>query len=749
MIIKIQYFEQSGKKMFSAFYRRVLCLLGIFLLAVALDSVQAHSTQPPVEATTMATTTAASVSRKKMEKSIYLLADDMLRTVVYLALSAVFAGLTIGIMCMDTLTIDIIATSGPEPDRTYASQILPLRRQGHKTLCTLILSNMLMNVLVVQEVSAVLDRVHEIEALGFMRQALKENDTVTSFVVSTLAILIFTEIIPMSICKSKYSLRIAAAGSILVHIAMVLVYPVAASLGWLLDRFVPHDAGQIYDRNELRKLMLLHCEAHGDRSGLVKSELQLLMAAMDFHERKASDIMTPIERTTVVRAEEVITMELIERLWTSGRSRIPVIQEPNNYIGVLLVKDLLTVPMPIGDADPITIEELLKAKSRVFATVNLNSPLPSLLRAFQHAKTHLFLVTGEAEVEEGVTNEGEENIRFHYCVRKPWFEKGENVVGIVTLDDVTEALIKGEIYDEYDCYEFSAEDHLNCPSTSVCVLKKGVPMPLPEPKQAPRANFCSYYVHNLQNVPLTESQVWSVAYYLTRAVNSFFLWHPGYVKMLLDECGDEQLVPPSVSFGDDTSVEGTRSSLQRFPVTSSPITSEHSESTRISPQFSLETSREDPYSNPLALAPDERFVLYRDGVATTVFTLVLAGKVVASVGPSKFPLKRSCFQCLAEEALTSSDYAPEFDAVVLSPTRVYRIPKELYSRYLDYNAVYTKTYDKLVMLGMSSVDVAQHAPKSDSLTQRPGDAGQRQPHGDDKEGLLQRQKESNMYGTFV
>ncbi|RNF09852.1 putative receptor-type adenylate cyclase GRESAG 4 [Trypanosoma rangeli] len=732
--------------MFSASHRGVIFLVGIFLLAMTLDSVWALSTHASVQ-TTMEATATSSVVSYKMEEDIYLLVQDIVRTVVYLSLSAVFAGLTIGIMCMDALTIDIIATSGVEPDRTYASQILPLRRQGHQTLCTLILSNMLFNVLVVQQVGVVLDRVHELRGLGSMGEALKNNDNLASFVISALAILIFTEVIPMSICKSKYSLRIAAAGCILVRIAMVLVYPVARFLGCLLDIFVPHDAGQIYDRNELRKLMMLHCEAHGDRSGLVRSEVQLLMAAMDFHERKVSDIMTPIEQTTVVKAEEIITTKLIEWLWACGCSRIPVVQVPNNYIGVLLVKDLLMVPMPINDVDPITIGELVKAKSRGFVTVNLNASLPSLLRALQHAKTHMFLVTSEVKLDEATAKEGDQAIVFHSPIRKSCFEKGEKIVGIVTLEDVTEALIKEEIYDEYDSHEFSVDDYSNCLCASVSIHTEGILMPLQEPKRVPRANFYSYYVHNLQNIALTESQVWSVAYYLTRTVTAFFLWHPGYVKMLLDECGDEQLIPLATPVAEEASVEASRISLQHFSPRSSLVMSERSESTRISPYYSLEASNVDLCTNPLSVVRDERFILYREGVATNIFTLVLGGEVVVSVCPSHFPLKRRSFQWLGEGALTSLSYTPDFDAVVLSPTRLYRIPQELYTRYLGYNDVYSKTYDKCVM-SIGSADVVQRSPTNVSLTQRSEGHGQLQSRGDDKEGLLRRRNESNLYGTF-
>ncbi|ESS62832.1 hypothetical protein TCDM_09447 [Trypanosoma cruzi Dm28c] len=725
------------------FQRKTLLLLGIFFLVMALDSVGVFaSNSKPSEKSTGKPV----VSRRQMNKNIYQVAHHALYVLVYLSLSAVFAGLTIGIMCMDTLTIDIIATSGPEPDRTYASQILPLRRQGHQTLCTLILSNMLLNVLVVQETAVLMDYVHELEAFGSIGWAVKENNDVTSFVLSTVLIFIFTEIIPTSICKSKHSLRIAAAGCVLVRIAMVLMYPVAISLGWLLDRFVAHDAGQIYDRNELRKLMILHCEAHGDRSGLLKSEVKLLMAAMEFQERRVRDIMTPVDQTTVVRAEEVITAEVIERLWNCGRSRIPVEQTPQKYIGVLLVKDLLTLPMPIGDRPPITIGELVKAKSRVFATVDANTLLPTLLRLFQQVQTQMFLVSREKEI----AGESEETAPSYILLRTPnHLEAGKKIVGIVTLEDVTEALIKEEIYDEYDRYEFPSDNHLDCLTHCVHIHNKEIPMPFPEPAQVPRANFYSYYVHNTENIPLTEAQVWSVAYYLTRAVNAFFLWHPGYVKMLLDECGDQQLIPPQVGFGDEVAVENTGSSFQRYPPLNSPTKSENFDTVPTVPIISTSGEGQEFFSPTfLSVVPDECFVLYRDGVQTTVFTLVLGGTVQAFVGSSKFPLRRRSFQWFAEEALTLENYVPDFDAFVLSPTRVYRIPKDVYARYLRYNEIYTHTYDKIVMMGKKTTGMNQHASSHALSTQREEVFQKRQAKGDDREGLLKTQKESGLYGTF-
>ncbi|ORC92604.1 putative receptor-type adenylate cyclase GRESAG 4 [Trypanosoma theileri] len=735
-----------------------IIFLGVVALYLTIQVVDASSNY-----SSQISPTEVNISKHKMEKRIYSLMDHLLRIGVYLFLSAVFAGLTIGIMCMDTLTIDIIANSGPEPDRTYASQIQPLRRQGHQTLCTLVLSNMLMNVLVVQETSKIIDLINDLEGNGLVQQAVDQNGALASFIVSTVIIIIFTEIIPMSICKSKYSLRIAAAGCTLVRIAIILVYPVAMPLGKLLDCFVPHDAGQIYDRNELRKLMALHCETHGDRSALATTELQLLIAAMDFHEKKVRDIMTPIEEVISVRASEVITSKVIEQLWESGCSRIPVEMSPGDYVDVLLVKDLLTLTIPIDKSEPITIGEFVRNKSRIFATVSAKTSLPTVLRFFQHSKTHMLLVTqgekeDEKEADGGTKNDDHEiNVYSFYNTRPP-LGKRQKFVGIVTLEDLVEALIKGEIYDEYDCYEYCIQDRPHSAHTSIPMALNGVPLPEPEPAEMPRANFYSYYVHMDANVPLTEAQVWAVAYYLTRAVSAFFLWHPGYVKMLLDECGDEQHIPPLETTpptpikheqgegGEGGEEEEESDTLDSPLVLSTGVLFSDTSSALPLPFGSA--MRMDRFPDLISKAADERFILYRNGEESKYFTLVLGGKVDVLVKPNNFVFKRRSFEWLADKVLTTAYYAPDYDAVILSPTRIYRISKERYEQYLVYNNVYNRTCERMEFAKRKPPASVRRPLPRPASTQVIMGSKTRTTRDDDKKKLLRPQDESNLYGTF-
>uniref|UniRef100_A0A7S1PL17 CNNM transmembrane domain-containing protein n=1 Tax=Neobodo designis TaxID=312471 RepID=A0A7S1PL17_NEODS len=124
---------------------RIAWLLVIFAviaaLAVAADEAAATGEAPPGgEAESPPTEEPHKLNTQ----------TQVLLAVVLIALSAVFAGLTLGIMAVDTLSLEIIASAGSEPDRTHAQTILPVRRKGHQTLCTLVLGNMWANVMIAQ-----------------------------------------------------------------------------------------------------------------------------------------------------------------------------------------------------------------------------------------------------------------------------------------------------------------------------------------------------------------------------------------------------------------------------------------------------------------------------------------------------------------------------------------------------------------------------------------------------------------------
>lgn len=60
-----------------------------------------------------------------------------------LALAAVASGMTLGYMSLDTIGLEIVASSGSAEEAAAATVILPVRKQGNLLLCTLLLTNTL------------------------------------------------------------------------------------------------------------------------------------------------------------------------------------------------------------------------------------------------------------------------------------------------------------------------------------------------------------------------------------------------------------------------------------------------------------------------------------------------------------------------------------------------------------------------------------------------------------------------------
>ena len=65
--------------------------------------------------------------------------------VILVLLSGVFAGLTLGYMSLDETQLQVLMTTGDEIQKARASKIMPIRKDGHLLLTTLLIANMITN----------------------------------------------------------------------------------------------------------------------------------------------------------------------------------------------------------------------------------------------------------------------------------------------------------------------------------------------------------------------------------------------------------------------------------------------------------------------------------------------------------------------------------------------------------------------------------------------------------------------------
>lgn len=114
---------------------------------------------------------------------------QILMIVILLSFSALFSGLTLGIMSLDTTGLEIVM-SGDDPEAAANAKVIyPVRQDGNLLLCTLLLGNVMVN------------------ALLSILMAEYTGGTVGLF-SSTLLIVVFGEILPQAIV-SKLACRIS------------------------------------------------------------------------------------------------------------------------------------------------------------------------------------------------------------------------------------------------------------------------------------------------------------------------------------------------------------------------------------------------------------------------------------------------------------------------------------------------------------------------------------------------------------
>ncbi|KAG8574655.1 hypothetical protein GDO81_009263 [Engystomops pustulosus] len=325
---------------------------------------------------------------------------------VLLSLSGIFSGLNLGLMALDPMELRVVQRCGSERERRYAAKIEPVRRQGNYLLCSLLLGNVLVNT----TLTTLLD-----ELIGSGLWAVA---------ASTMGIVVLGEIVPQALC-SRHRLAVGANTLWLTRIFMVLTFPVAYPVSRLLDCALGQEIGTVYNREKLLE-MLKVTEPY---SGLVREEMNIIQGALELRTKTVEDVMTKVEDCFMLRNDAILDFNTMSSIMESGYTRIPVYEnERSNIVDILYVKDLAFV-----DPDDCTpLSTITRFYSHPVHFVFSDTKLDAVLEEFKKGKSHLAIV-------QKVNSEGEGD---------PFYE----VMGLVTLEDVIEEIIKSEILDESDLY---------------------------------------------------------------------------------------------------------------------------------------------------------------------------------------------------------------------------------------------------------------------------------------------------------
>uniref|UniRef100_A0A8C6XHA8 Metal transporter n=1 Tax=Naja naja TaxID=35670 RepID=A0A8C6XHA8_NAJNA len=330
---------------------------------------------------------------------------EITMVVTLLALSGMFSGLTLGLIALDPMGLRIVKNCGTPKEREYATKIEPLRRKGNYLLCSLLLGNVLVN----SSLTILLDTV------------IGEN--IWSIVLSTISIVLFGEILPQAIC-SRHGLAVGANTVFITRFLMLVTFLVAYPISKILDYLLGKEMGTVYNREKLMEMLRL-TQPYND---LLKEELNIIEGALELRTKTVENVMTPLKDCFFVSSDAILDFDTMTEILQSGYTRIPIyMKEKTNIVDMLYVKDLAFV-----DPDDRTpLKTITKFYNHPIHYVCNTTRLDSVLEEFKKGKSHLAIVQMMHELNQ---------------------EQVLEVVGLVTLEDVIEEIIKSEIVDESDIY---------------------------------------------------------------------------------------------------------------------------------------------------------------------------------------------------------------------------------------------------------------------------------------------------------
>ncbi|XP_035672461.1 metal transporter CNNM4-like isoform X17 [Branchiostoma floridae] len=342
---------------------------------------------------------------QEVESTLLPLWLQVIFIIILLSLSGLFSGLNLGLMALDPTELKIVQNVGNENEREYARKIAPLRAHGNLLLCTLLLGNVLVN-----------------NTLTILLDDLSSG--LIAVIGATAGIVIFGEIVPQSVC-SRHGLAVGARTIWITKFFMLLTLPVAYPISKVLDWVLGQEIGTVYSREKLLELMKMQHQFQE----IEKHEINIISGALELRQKTVTDIMTPSEQCFMLDIEAILDFDTMSEIMKQGFTRIPVYEgERDNITALLFVKDLAFV-----DPDDCTpLKTIIKFYNHQLTWTFADTTLDVMLEEFRKGHSHMAFV-------QRVNSEGEGD---------PFYE----MIGVVTLEDVIEEIIKAEIVDETDIY---------------------------------------------------------------------------------------------------------------------------------------------------------------------------------------------------------------------------------------------------------------------------------------------------------
>lgn len=306
--------------------------------------------------------------------------------IVLLIFVGLISGITIGLMSRSVAEFEALARHGSPDERECADIILPVMRNQHLLICTLVICNV-----AALEAAPILLDIHA-------------NDWV-SIVILVISALLFGEIIPRSI-SSPYGLTIGALATPFIRLLLWTCGPVAYPVSKLLDCFLGHPHEALFPR-----------AGNG-----AEKYAEIKDGTFELRKKTSKDAMTPISEIFAVDIESNLHRGLIKEISNNCQSEVPVYSvQSTNIIGVILIKDLLGINLECEAAvKSVTIRRIPRVPE--------NMPLHDILEVFEQSCSNMAVVvrqTNKAKQSssKNVENDSMEVVKVDIDDEKPCQEK--------------------------------------------------------------------------------------------------------------------------------------------------------------------------------------------------------------------------------------------------------------------------------------------------------------------------------------
>jgi putative hemolysin len=328
---------------------------------------------------------------------------NVLLICVFLCFSAFFSGMEAAIFSISRFRLKTLLFE----DKKGARSLGKIKKSPGKTLATILLANLLVNV-GASSVGAIilLQMIH--------RYSLDPTlSFIIEFILMTSVILIFGEIAPKTVAISNAETIALRFGKFIEYLSW-LFSPISRAMEGVMHRVLGRRMIAQPETVSDKEIKLMLFEAKRFRV-LDEGEEEFGYQILKFGKMTVSQIMTP--RQKVVGVDAASSLEQATKVITEEKhSRICVFDDKGEVIGILYAKDLFMHSIKKQQSDT-TVRDMMRELYVVPETKHLDN----LLGEFRKKGIHISIVVDEFG----------------------------NFTGIVTLEDILESLF-GEIIDEYD-----------------------------------------------------------------------------------------------------------------------------------------------------------------------------------------------------------------------------------------------------------------------------------------------------------